>query len=294
MTNRSRFPAPSSSRPVQCRPKAGPSSPGRIRPRAWCRAAPHPWRCFSFSKFRACAKWSQRGYIVAATDYPGLGTPETHPYLVGESEARAVLDSVRAARELTGAPARFAVWGHSQGGQASLFTGIMAKSYAPELDLVGVAAAAPATELAALLAIDIDTNGGRNLTAMTLWSWSRVFNAPIDRVVDPDAIPVVDRLAGECIEFDLRHSAAARPNAFAGAVIPGREGFLSDRALAGADDQKYAGDLAATYPGIPGARRRRRARPAASYARIYEAAVRCRKQGPMVIHADGEPRVRRA
>jgi acetyl esterase/lipase len=155
----------------------------------------------------------QRGYIVTATDYPGLGTPETHPYLVGESEARAVLDSVRAARELTGAPARFAVWGHSQGGQAALFTGIMAKSYAPELDLVGVAAAAPATELEALLAADIDTNGGRNLTAMTLWSWSRIFNAPIDRVVEPYAIPVVDRLAGECIEsiYDiLRRRGPAR------------------------------------------------------------------------------------
>jgi acetyl esterase/lipase len=76
----------------------------------------------------------------------------------------------------------------------------MAKSYAPELDLVGVAVAAPATELTTLLADDIDTNGGRNLTAMTLWSWSRVFNAPIDHVVDPAATPVVDRLAGECIE----------------------------------------------------------------------------------------------
>jgi hypothetical protein len=27
-----------------------------------------------------------------------------------------------------------------------------------------------------------------------------VFNAPINRVVAPDAIPVIDRLAGECIE----------------------------------------------------------------------------------------------
>jgi hypothetical protein len=33
-----------------------------------------------------------RGYVVAA----GLGTPEVHPYLVGESEAHAVLNSVRA------------------------------------------------------------------------------------------------------------------------------------------------------------------------------------------------------
>jgi acetyl esterase/lipase len=155
---------------------------------------------FLIQQIQGVREMVQRGYIVTATDYPGLGTPEAHPYLVGESEARAVLDSVRAARELTGAPARFAAWGHSQGGQAALFTGIMAKSYAPELDLVGVAAAAPATELETLLADDIDTNGGRNLTAMTLWSWSRVFGAPIDRVVDPSAIPVVDRLAGECIE----------------------------------------------------------------------------------------------
>jgi hypothetical protein len=32
-----------------------------------------------------------RGYVVTATDYPGLGTPEIHPYLVGVSEARAVI-----------------------------------------------------------------------------------------------------------------------------------------------------------------------------------------------------------
>jgi hypothetical protein len=37
-----------------------------------------------------------KGYVVVATDYPGLGTPGIHPYLIGISEARAVLDSVRA------------------------------------------------------------------------------------------------------------------------------------------------------------------------------------------------------
>ncbi len=148
-----------------------------------------------------------RGYVVAATDYPGLGTPETHPYLVGDSEGRAVLDSVRAARQIAGvgAGARFVVWGHSQGGQAALFTGLLAHKYAPDLQLLGVAAAAPATELATLMKADLDTNGGRNLTAMTLWSWQRVFDAPTDAVLDPSAIPVVDRLASECIEsiFDI-------------------------------------------------------------------------------------------
>jgi acetyl esterase/lipase len=147
------------------------------------------------------------GYVVAATDYPGLGTPGPHPYLVGVSEGRAVLDSVRAARALPGVGdgIRFAVWGHSQGGQAALYTGLLAASYAPDLHLVGVAAAAPATELAALMQAEINTFAGRNLTAMTLWSWARVYNAPIDKVVAPDAMPAVDRLAKECIEsiFDI-------------------------------------------------------------------------------------------
>ena len=42
----------------------------------------------------------RQGYVVVATDYPGLGVPGMiHPYLIGVSEGRAVLDSVRAARD---------------------------------------------------------------------------------------------------------------------------------------------------------------------------------------------------
>jgi acetyl esterase/lipase len=157
---------------------------------------------FHFQQMQGLRNLVERGYVVAATDYPGLGTAGPHPYLVGVSEGRAVLDSVRAARALpaVGDANRFAVWGHSQGGQAALYTGLLAQSYAPELELVGVAAAAPATELATLMSDDFKSRGGKNLTAMTLWSWSRVFGAPIDRVVEPAAVPTVDRLAEECIE----------------------------------------------------------------------------------------------
>ncbi len=148
-----------------------------------------------------------RGHVVTATDYPGLGTAGPHPYLVGVSEARAVIDSVRAARALreSSAGARFAVWGHSQGGHAALFTGQLTRAYAPELELVGVAAAAPATELAALLEDDLSTFKGKVFTAMALWSWSRVFNAPLDNVVAPQAMEAVRRTAENCDEtfFDL-------------------------------------------------------------------------------------------
>ncbi|GAB1716845.1 MAG: hypothetical protein NTAFB05_18870 [Nitrobacter sp.] len=101
---------------------------------------------FAFQQMAGLRRLIEQGAVVAATDYPGLGTVGPHPYLVGDSEARAVIDSVRAARNLPGVGEgnRFAVWGHSQGGQASLYTGLIAKTYAPELRLVGVAAAAPA------------------------------------------------------------------------------------------------------------------------------------------------------
>ena len=162
---------------------------------------------FVFQQMAGLRQLIEQGAIVAATDYPGLGTAGPHPYLVGDSEARAVIDSVRAARNIAGAGggSEFAVWGHSQGGQASLYTGLIAKTYAPELHLVGVAAAAPATSLVTLMGDDFKTSGGKNLTAMTLWSWSRVFGAPIDKVVVPEAMPSVDRLADECIEsiFDI-------------------------------------------------------------------------------------------
>ncbi len=162
---------------------------------------------FLFQQIQGLRSFVERGYVVAATDYPGLGTPETHPYLVGDSEARAVIDSVRVAGSMPGAGGgkRFVVWGHSQGGQAALFTGLIAKTYAPELTLLGVAAAAPATDLVTLMDDDINSVGGKNITAMTLWSWHRVYDAPINNILDPRAIPVMDRLAHECIEgpFDL-------------------------------------------------------------------------------------------
>jgi acetyl esterase/lipase len=65
---------------------------------------------------------------------------------------------------------------------------------------VGVAAAAPATDLVSLLRDDFASAGGKNITAMTLWSWTRVYGASLDRVVEPTAIPIVDALARQCIE----------------------------------------------------------------------------------------------
>jgi alpha-beta hydrolase superfamily lysophospholipase len=145
------------------------------------------------------------GYVVTATDYPGLGTPGPHPYLVGESEGRAVLDAIRAARALTnaGGDAPAVLWGHSQGGHAALFAGQLAADYAPDIRLVGIATAAPATDLTALLQHDIGGVAGNVLASMALVSWADVHadrGLSLDQVVEPVSVPIARRIAGRCIE----------------------------------------------------------------------------------------------
>jgi len=112
------------------------------------------------------------------------------------------LDAVRAAHNLAQAHTGtdFAVWGHSQGGQAALFTGQLAATYAPDLRLVGVAAGGPVPNLIELFRVNIKTTIGRVLIAMGLQSWARVYHdAKLDQIVSPAARPIVARIARNCL-----------------------------------------------------------------------------------------------
>ena len=53
---------------------------------------------------------------------------------------------------------RVAVWGYSQGGHAALWTGIVGPRYAPELEIRGVAAIAPATNIKNSLAMNVEVD----------------------------------------------------------------------------------------------------------------------------------------
>jgi pimeloyl-ACP methyl ester carboxylesterase len=145
------------------------------------------------------------GDAVVAPDFQGLGTAGPHPYLVGGSEADSTLDAVRAARLFAPAHAgtRFAVAGSSQGGQAALFTAQKARAYAPELTLVGVAAAAPATDLVAILRSTSTGTFGRILSAYAADTWSQVYpQLHLSQIVTAPAQPVVKQLARICIVGD--------------------------------------------------------------------------------------------
>ncbi|MDN6200132.1 alpha/beta fold hydrolase [Corynebacterium flavescens] len=89
-----------------------------------------------------------RGWNVVATDYPGQGTEGRFPYLIGQGEGRAALDSLRALRQLDQVPdeGKNMLWGHSQGGHATLFADQIAADYVPELEISGVAALSAAAD----------------------------------------------------------------------------------------------------------------------------------------------------
>ena len=143
-----------------------------------------------------------RGYTVVAPDYPGLGSDMMHPFLAGVPTGRSVLDAVRAARDIRGVNVglRFAVWGESQGGFAALWTGQLARSYAPELNLVGVAAIVPPTDLARNMVEGSDKRARTILTAFTAASWSRLYGAPMATFGNRSTQNVMLRLAdNNCI-----------------------------------------------------------------------------------------------
>ncbi|MFI1917460.1 lipase family protein [Nocardia sp. NPDC020380] len=91
----------------------------------------------------------RRGWALAITDYPGLGNPGTHPYVMGRSLGPAVLDSIRAARRLPAAgldpDGPLGIYGYSEGGCAAGWALQLQPGYAPELELSGgVVGSAPA------------------------------------------------------------------------------------------------------------------------------------------------------
>jgi pimeloyl-ACP methyl ester carboxylesterase len=107
-----------------------------------------------------CNRIVMAGWVVVATDYSFAEKGGPHPYLIGEGEARATLDSVRAARQMSELTLdrRMVVWGYSQGGHAALWTGIVGPRHAPDLEILGVAAIAPPANIEKSLAMNVEAD----------------------------------------------------------------------------------------------------------------------------------------
>lgn len=147
-----------------------------------------------------------KGWIVVASDYTGQGAPGVFPYLIGRGEARSSLDAVLAAQEIEGLvlSTRTIAWGHSQGGHAALWMSQIAEKYAPQLEMLGVAALAPAGDPLSLA--EELTAGDANVLLSILISWVLVPYADtyddveLSRYVAPGAQTIVREMTQRCPE----------------------------------------------------------------------------------------------
>src|SRR5882757_1549880 len=139
------------------------------------------------------------GWVVVATDYSFAEKGGPHPYLIGEGEARAALDSVRAARqmpELT-LDKRMVIWGYSQGGHAALWTGIVGRRYAPDLEILGVAAIAPPANIRNALAMNVEAD--KRFGPYLALSYSRFYpDITFEQALRPGAIDAARQIVSLC------------------------------------------------------------------------------------------------
>jgi pimeloyl-ACP methyl ester carboxylesterase len=196
-----------------------------------------------------------QGWAVAMTDYEALGTgtaTHLHPYLCGRSEAHGVLDIVLAARHLFAdkISQRFAIVGHSQGGQAALFAAHHAPDRVP--GLVGVAAIAPANHPLGLVragALDNKVGGGFAFTPLFLAG-----AIGCDPSIDPEQVLSAKAFRDLWPQVWHRSRAAlSKPDSWGG--IKGNEQFrftgLGYLTTPNADQQKFNTQLEKMNPKLP-------------------------------------------
>lgn len=139
------------------------------------------------------------GWVVVATDYSFVEKGGAHPYIIGEGEARSALDAVRAARQMPQLQLdpRTVVWGHSQGGHAALWTGMVGPRYAPDVQIIGVAGIAPAADIKNILTLNPAAE--KRLGPYLALSYSRFYpDIKFEQALRPEALKAGREIANLC------------------------------------------------------------------------------------------------
>ena len=150
--------------------------------------------------------WLDQGYAVVTSDYQGLGTPGTHPYLATRTSSYSNLDVIRAVQNANFPVAKKIVLiGQSQGAAAAFATGGYLQDYAPELDIRGIVATGiPFFSAEGLAAVNaarprdkVDRMLGYNFLALTLIEQMDPDFKVSDYVTD-EAMDIVQSLDTQC------------------------------------------------------------------------------------------------
>jgi len=188
------------------------------------------------------------GYAVVQTDYEGQGTPGVHPYLIGSAEARDTIDMVRAARRIEPQlSTRWVVMGHSQGGHAALFAAAAASGWAPELQLLGAVAEAPAAHISSFI-----RSMTKSTTASPAFAFAALFMqaagasdsaVKLDQVLTPAALAMLPQTLDRC------SAALYRADSWGG-IVPA-SAFRTDAALEPLLRVAAASDAAPLHVSVP-------------------------------------------
>jgi pimeloyl-ACP methyl ester carboxylesterase len=165
-----------------------------------------------------------RGYVVAMSDYQGLGVPGPTEYLNGPTQGMAALDVARAARNFGPAHAgkRTVMYGFSQGGQASIWAASLAAKYASDVELLGIVPIAPAARHLELSFYDlgIPANSGYFISRMSGLAAEHP-EVNLTDILTPAGLAALDAQTWGCYELFGRATKLTEPYARKEALQPG-------------------------------------------------------------------------
>ncbi len=144
------------------------------------------------------------GYAVLVSDYAGYLNGASSTYLAGASQGHAVLDIFTAATSIpaTGitATSKAAIWGYSQGGQSSAWAAELLTSYAPGLNVVGVAAGGiPADFIKTSLNLDGNLGAGFLFSAVSGLSKQYPKGIPVGTIASDFGKAELAKLQTQCV-----------------------------------------------------------------------------------------------
>ncbi|MFD1811176.1 lipase family protein [Rhodococcus gannanensis] len=192
---------PTGGRPLLSYQVAHDSSDPACGPSVAMRAGSGPEGVFTQSEMTFVDHALQQGWAVSVPDHEGPSARIAAPREPGY----AVLDGIRAAQAfaplgLAGTRTPVGLWGYSGGGLATGWAAQVQPTYAPELDLRGVAMGSPAPDPAAVTQLGGTAWSG--LAVAVLASLRQVY-PDVGRVMDAHLTPggraAVDAMSGQCV-----------------------------------------------------------------------------------------------
>ena len=147
------------------------------------------------------------GYAVLVSDNPGYTTGDTPTYLAGKAQGQAVLDLFTAATQIPdagiSAAAPSAIWGYSQGGQTAAFAGELLSSYAPDMNVVAVAAGGtPADFIDTAYYLNGSTGASFLLQAVVGLAEQYPGGIPLDELANEDGKREIANVTADQCVFD--------------------------------------------------------------------------------------------